>query len=129
MPTIKSNAEISERLLSIDWGQESARQRKADQEVPDVKGQDVQVRVDEVFSHINAYRAIVEAGVAQDGMLARSLIQQANAVFNDAFANLERQMGFRRVFVDSPVGNKSNITDITEWVINEVESLQSILEK
>jgi hypothetical protein len=94
MPVIKTDDKVSERLLSIDWGQPSARARAAEQPARDLKGKEVAVRIDEVFHHINAYRALIEAEVAGEGLLARSLISQANAIFNQAFVNLEKKHAF-----------------------------------
>lgn len=129
MPAIKTDKQVSERLLSIDWGQQTSdRQPTVAAPLPDLRGKSVSVRIDEVFSHINAYRALVEAGIAADGMLARSLVSQANAIFNQAFVNLESRLGFTRVFVDSPLAAENrNASDITELVIAEVVSLQNIL--
>ena len=80
MPAIKSDQQVSERLLSIDWGQAPSERRPAvAQPAVDLRGQSVCVRIDEVFQHINAYRALIESGIAADGMLARSLTSQANA--------------------------------------------------
>lgn len=134
MPGIKTDDKISERLLSIDWGQPSARQRalresNRNQPVRDLKGCEVSVRIDEVFHHINAYRALVEAEVQGEGLLARSLISQANAIFNEAFVNLEKRHGFSKVFVDGPVKNdRAGTEDITDLVIEEVLALQNILD-
>lgn len=132
MPGIKTDDKISDRLLSIDWGQPSARQRaaaaaRAAQAPRDLTGLNVSVKIDEVFQHINAYRALVDAEI-NDGLLARSLISQANAIFNEAFVNLERRHGFKKVYVDAPVGKDPNIEDITELVIEEVLALQNILD-
>ena len=126
MPVIKTDDKVSERLLSIDWGQPSARQRAAAQPARELKGLDVCVRIDEVFHHINAYRALIEAEVAGEGLLARSLISQANAIFNQAFVNLEKRHGFSKVFVDGPVAHRGE--DITELVIDEVLAMQNILD-
>ncbi|MCA8919829.1 MAG: hypothetical protein KDB68_11525 [Planctomycetes bacterium] len=131
MPGIKTNDKVSERLLSIDWGQPSARQRAAKDTAPvrNLKGLEVSVRIDEVFHHINAYRALVEAEVQGEGLLARSLISQANAIFNEAFVNLEKRFGFAKVYVDGPVaGNQRAGEDITDLVIEEVLALQNILD-
>ncbi|MCA8914069.1 MAG: hypothetical protein KDB90_01555 [Planctomycetes bacterium] len=131
MPTIKTDDKVSERLLSIDWGQPSARQRAAQQPAPgrELKGLEVSVRIDEVFHHINAYRALVEAEVAGEGLLARSLITQANAIFNQAFVNLEARYSFAKVYVDGPVAkDRRAAEDITDLVIAEVLALQNILE-
>ena len=103
MAVIKTDDKVSERLLSIDWGQPSARQRAIANAAPvrNLRGLEVCVRIDEVFQHINAYRALVEAEVAGEGLLARSLISQANAIFNEAFVNLEKRHGFSKVYVDA----------------------------
>ncbi len=131
MPAIKTENQISERLLSIDWGQQASDRQAAvapAQPVIELRGHTVCVRIDEVFQHINAYRALVEAGIAADGMLARSLVSQANAIFNQAFVNLESRHGFTKVFVDAPLTHDHpNAKDITELVIAEVTSLQNIL--
>lgn len=129
MPAIKTDTQVSERLLSIDWGQQSSdRQAAVAAPAPDLRGKAVSVRIDEVFQHINAYRALVEAGVAADGMLARSLTSQANAIFNQAFVNLESRLGFTKVYVDAPLAHgHKGASDITEIVIAEVISLQNIL--
>lgn len=129
MPGIKTDDKVSERLLSIDWGQPSARQKAVAQPARDLKGLEVSVRIDEVFQHINAYRALIEAEVAGEGLLARSLIAQANAIFNEAFVNLEKRHGFAKVYVDGPVASeKRRAEDITEIVIEEVLALQNILD-
>src|SRR5690606_11202894 len=127
MPGIKADDKVSDRLLSIDWGQPSARQRAAQQPAParDLKGLEVCVRIDEVFHHINAYRALVEAEVAGEGLLARSLISQANAIFNEAFVNLEKRFGFSKVYVDAPAASRKSSEDITDLVIEEVLALQN----
>ena len=134
MPGIKTDNKVSERLLSIDWGQPSARQRALKesgrlQPTRDLKGLEVCVRIDEVFHHINAYRALVDADVQGEGLLARSLISQANAIFNEAFVNLEKRYGFAKVFVDGPVKNeRAGAEDVTDLVIEEVLVLQNILD-
>ena len=131
MPGTKTDDKVSERLLSIDWGQPSARQRAAALPEParDLKGLEVSVRIDEVFHHINAYRALIEAEVSGEGLLARSLITQANAIFNQAFVNLEKRHGFAKVYVDGPVTkDRRNAEDVTELVIAEVLALQNILD-
>ncbi len=129
MPAIKTDNQVSERLLSIEWGQTASdRQPAVAAPAPDLRGKTVSVRIDEVFQHINAYRALVEAGVSADGMLARSLTSQANAIFNQAFVNLESRFGFTKVFVDAPLNHEHpNAADITSIVIAEVISLQNIL--
>jgi hypothetical protein len=130
MPGIKHDEKVSERLLSIDWGQPSARARKVAVAQPrDLKGREVSVRIDEVFHHINAYRALIEAEVQGEGLLARSLISQANAIFNQAFVNLEKRHGFSKVFVDGPVAQARHAAeDITDLVIEEVLAMQNILD-
>jgi hypothetical protein len=131
MPGIKTDDHVSERLLSIDWGKpDSNRQPEIPAQDPpprDLKGRCVCVRIDEVFHHISAYRALIDAEVEAEGLLARSLIAQANAVFNQAFVNLEKRHGFSKVFVDAPVGAR-NIDDITGLVIQEVHALQRMLD-
>jgi hypothetical protein len=129
MPVFKTDDKVSERLLSIDWGQPSARLRAAaNQPVRELKGLEVCVRIDEVFHHINAYRALIEAEVQGEGLLARSLISQANAIFNQAFVNLEKRHGFAKVYVDAPVASGRKTEDITDLVIEEVLALQNILD-
>lgn len=131
MPGIKTDDHVSERLLSIDWGKpESARHATLTtppQPPRDLVGRNVCVRIDEVFHHINAYRALINAGVAGEGLLGRSLISQANAIFNQAFVNLETRYRFAKVYVDAPVGAR-NTEDITGLVIEEVLALQNILD-
>ena len=132
MPAIKTDDKVSERLLSIDWGQPPSERRAAVsaplKPLPSLKGATVSVRVDEVFQHINAYRAMIEADVPRESMLARSLVAQANAVFNQAFVNLESRFAFARVFADAPLAPaRPGVADITDIVIDEVLSLQSIL--
>ncbi len=131
MPGIKTDDHVSERLLSIDWGKpDSARQTRTPAQprpARDLRGCNVCVQIDEVFHQINAYRALIDAEVAGEGLLARSLICQANAIFNQAFVNLERRHGFLKVFVDAPVGAR-NAEDITDLVIEEVLALQNILD-
>ncbi|MBX3473441.1 MAG: hypothetical protein KF754_03595 [Planctomycetes bacterium] len=128
MPAIKTDAQVSERLLSIDWGQQPSGRQAVAAPAPELRGKSVSVRIDEVFQNINAYRALVDAGIAADGMLARSLVSQANAIFNQAFVNLESRFGFTRVFVDAPLASEQRgAVDITELVIAEVVSLQNIL--
>ena len=130
MPVFKTDDKVSERLLSIDWGQPSARLRAAAnaQPIRELKGLEVSVRIDEVFHHINAYRALIEAEVQGEGLLARSLISQANAIFNQAFVNLEKRHGFAKVYVDAPVAGGHKTEDITDLVIEEVLALQNILD-
>lgn len=133
MPAVKTDDKVSERLLSIDWGQPPSERRAAvsapvKPALQLAKGATVSVRIDEVFQHINAYRAMIEADVPRESMLARSLVAQANAVFNQAFVNLESRYAFARVFVDSPLAHpRPGVSDITDIVIDEVLSLQNIL--
>jgi hypothetical protein len=132
MPAIKTDDKVSERLLSIDWGQPPSERRPAvsaaAKPAPQLKGATVSVRIDEVFHHINAYRAMLEADVPRESMLARSLIAQSNAVFNQAFVNLESRYEFSRVFADAPLAQpRPGVADITDLVIDEVMSLQTIL--
>lgn len=132
MPVIKTDDKISERLLSIDWGQQQSDRMPAPaaapQPVVELRNAAVTVRIDEVFHNINAYRAFMESGISRESMLAKSLISQANAIFNQAFVNLESRHGFARVYMDVPMERaKSGMTDITELAVEEVLSLQSIL--
>ncbi|HRJ78125.1 MAG: hypothetical protein HPKKFMNG_01828 [Planctomycetes bacterium] len=128
MPAIKSDAKQSERLLNIDWGQPpSGRQQPvAAAQAPARLSTQVRVRIDDVFAQINAYRAIVDSGINTESLLAQSLISQANAIFNQAFMNLQAIYGFESVFADTPVEH-ANIDDVTDLVIAEVLKLQSIL--
>ncbi|MDC1141588.1 hypothetical protein OAU50_00730 [Planctomycetota bacterium] len=133
MSGIKTDAQVSERLLAIDWGKPpSGRQNwiqpsERNAVVRDLKGKNVSVKIDEVFENINAYRALIEAEISQEGLLARSLISQANAIFNQAFVALEKAFGFAKVYVDAPAGEHLS-EDITELVIEEVIRLQNILD-
>ncbi|MBX3459409.1 MAG: hypothetical protein KF696_05475 [Planctomycetes bacterium] len=124
MPTIKTDNQVSERLLNIDWGKPDSGRLTPQR---DLRGATVAVRIDEVFHHINAYRALVESDAAPEGLLARSLIAQANAIFNQAFVNLEQRHGFAKVFVDPPTG-ATGLEDITDLVIAEVKTMQNILD-
>lgn len=132
MSGIKTDDHVSERLLSIDWGKPpSGRQNwiqpsERKPVIRDLKGKNVSVKIDEVFENINAYRALIEAEISQEGLLARSLISQANAIFNQAFVTLEKAHGFAKVYVDVPVGEHLS-EDITDIVIDEVIRLQNIL--
>ncbi|KAA0209639.1 hypothetical protein EDM80_14430 [bacterium] len=128
MPAIKSDAKQSERLLNIDWGQpQSGRQQPvAAAQAPAKLSAQVRVRIDDVFAQINAYRAIVDSGINTESLLAQSLISQANAIFNQAFMNLQAIHGFETVYADTPVEH-ANIDDVTDLVIAEVLKLQSIL--
>jgi hypothetical protein len=133
MSGIKTDDHVSERLLSIDWGKPpSGRQNwvkpsERNAVVRDLKGKNVSVKIDEVFENINAYRALIEAEISQEGLLARSLISQANAIFNQAFVGLEKAHGFVKVYVDVPAGDHLS-EDITDLVIEEVIRLQNILD-
>lgn len=126
MPSIKTDDKVSERLLSIDWGKPDSERMPAAVPERDLKGATVSVRIDEVFHHINAYRALIESDATGEGLLARSLISQANAIFNQAFVNLEKRHAFAKVYVDAPVGAR-NAEDITDLVIAEVLAMQNIL--
>lgn len=124
MHGIKTDDHVSERLLTIDWGKpDSERLPAAPQR--DLAGCTVSVRIDEVFHHINAYRAMIESG-STEGLLARSLISQANAIFNQAFLNLEQRHRFLKVYVDAPCSQRHE--DVTDLVIEEVRALQNILD-
>ena len=87
------------------------------------------VRMDEVFGHITAFRAIVDNEIPESSLLGRSLRAQSNAIFNQAFFNLQARLGFDEVYVDTPgnVIEKDNVEDITEIVVHEVLRLQRIL--
>jgi hypothetical protein len=124
MPGIKTDDHISERLLTIDWGKPDSERRQAAPQ-PDLAGRNVSVRIDEVFQSINAYRALID--VAESSLLTRSLISQANAIFNQAFINLEQRHHFAKVYVDPPLGNHDSV-DITDFVVDEVRALQNILD-
>jgi hypothetical protein len=124
MHGIKTDDHVSERLLSIDWGKpDSERNPAAPQR--ELAGCTVSVRIDEVFHSINAYRAMLEHG-SSEGLLARSLIAQANAIFNQAFLNLEQRHRFHKFYVGAPV--RSRYEDVTDLVIEEVRALQNILD-
>lgn len=124
MHGIKTDDHVSERLLTIDWGKpDSERKPAAPQR--ELAGSTVSVRIDEVFHNINAYRAMLDSG-SSEGLLARSLIAQANAIFNQAFLNLEQRHRFMKVYVNAPVG--SRYEDVTDLVIEEVRALQNILD-
>lgn len=130
MAAIKTEGHTSERLLSIDWGKPpSGRQTVIPEAPPFVPtSAKVRVRIDEVFAHINAYRALVDTGISHDGLLASSLIGQANALFNQAFLNLKTRYGLETVFVDPPLSaQEDSIEDVTELVVHEVLRLQNIL--
>jgi len=131
MPAVKTDDKVSDRLLSIDWGQQPSERRaqSSARPAPALKGASVCVRIDEVFAHINAYRALIDAAVPRESMLARSLVAQANAIFNQAFVNLESRHGFARVFATGPLAApREGCTDITDLVIDEVLSMQNILD-
>ena len=129
MSAIKTDTHASERLLTIDWGQPpSGRQNPiADAKAPAKLTAQVRVRIDDVFTHINAYRAIVDSGINNESLLANSLISQANAIFNQAFLNLQAIYGFETVFADAPIEHANSSDDITDLVIAEVLKLQSIV--
>lgn len=127
MSAVKSENAVSERLLNIDWGKPDSTRQAAVAPQRDLRGKNVCCRIDEVFQHINAYRAIIDAGITSESLLAKSLISQANAIFNEAFVNLERRHAFARVFVDAPLGNRNGAEDITDLVVQEVAALQNIL--
>ncbi len=129
MPATKTERQISERLLNINWGQPpSARQEAvADAPMRAPITTDVRVRLDEVFQHINAYRALVDSGASVDGMLARSLVNQANALFNQAVLNLQTRFNVETVYVDGPLNEADQaLDDITGWLIREVQTLQQV---
>ena len=87
------------------------------------------VKIDEVFSHITAFRAIVDNGIPETSLLGRSLRAQANAIFNQAFFNLQARLGFAEIYIDTPgnVERQGKLDDITEVVVHEVLRLQRIL--
>lgn len=121
MPPVKTDKQASERLLNIDWGQApSGRQEPAKLTA------NVRVRIDDVFAHINAYRAIVDSGLNSESLLAQSLISQANAIFNQAFLNLQSLHGIEAVYADAPV-HHAHMDDATDLVIAEVVKLQNII--
>ena len=89
--------------------------------------QAVTVRIDEVFAEIRPYRALVDGQVAGASMLGRSLLAQANAIFNTAFLNLQAEFGFTQIFCDTPGAPASaEMDDVTEWAIAEVRRLQRL---
>lgn len=121
MSPVKTDQQVSERLLNIDWGKpQSGRQE------PVKLSANVRVRIDDVFAHINAYRAIVDSGLNSESLLAQSLISQANAIFNQAFLNLQSQYGIEAVYADAPV-HHAEMDDATDLVIAEVIKLQNII--
>ena len=87
------------------------------------------VRIDEIFAHITAYRAIVDNAIVANSLLAQTLRAQANAIFNTAFANLQARYGYASIFVDAPVRNADarKLDDITEIAVHEVLKLQGLL--
>ena len=123
MSAIKSDQQQSERLLNIDWGQAPSNRQPAARQPAQVS-----VRVDDVFAKINAYRAIVDGGINSESLLAQSLISQANAIFNQAFLNLQAIYGFDTVFADGPINHSADIEDVTDLVIAEVQKLQTIIQ-
>jgi hypothetical protein len=121
MSTVKTDKQVSERLLNIDWGQAPSGRQE-----PAKLSAQVRVRIDDVFAHINAYRAIVDSGLNSESLLAQSLISQANAIFNQAFLNLQAIHGFEAVYADAPVEH-AHMDDATDLVIAEVLKLQNII--
>ena len=87
------------------------------------------VQIDEVFQHITAFRALIDNEIPESSMLGRSLRAQANAVFNQAFFNLQARYGFAEVYIDAPGDDVEidNQLDITNVVTHEVLRLQRIL--
>jgi len=87
----------------------------------------VSVRIDEVFAEIRPYRALIDGQVKGGSMLGRSLLAQANAIFNTAFLNLQVEFGFTQVLCDAPLAAPSpDHDDITDWAIAEVKRLQRL---
>ena len=101
-----------------------------DDEGTDAVAPQVSVRVDEIFQHITAFRALVDNGIPEESLLGRSLRAQTNAVFNQAFFNLQARYGFAEAFVDAPLGEVNDgkpTMDITDVAISEVLRLQRII--
>lgn len=87
----------------------------------------VTVRIDEVFAEIRPYRALVDGQISSASMLGRSLLAQANAIFNTAFLNLQSEFGFTQIFCDAPGAAPSpEMDDVTEWAIAEARRLQRL---
>lgn len=129
MSAIKTDQQVSDRLLQIDWGQPPSGRHDSIAAAPPRAPitTDVRVRLDEVFQHINAYRALVDSNAATDGLLARSLINQANAIFNQAVLNLQTRFNVETVYVDGPLNEADQtLDDITDWLIHEVQVLQNV---
>lgn len=129
MAATKTDRQVSERLLNIDWGQPPSGRLDPVSPAPARAPitTDVRVRLDEVFQHINAYRALVDANASANGMLARSLVNQANAIFNQAVLNLQTRFGIETVYLDGPLNPADPaLDDITAWLVREVQTLQSL---
>jgi hypothetical protein len=88
----------------------------------------VSVRIDEVFHQIRAYRAVVENNISENSLLGRSLMAQANAVFNTAFLNLQARFGFIDIYADIPgCDPRPELDDATPFAIGEVLRLQGLI--
>ncbi|MCC6575460.1 MAG: hypothetical protein IT462_16910 [Planctomycetes bacterium] len=130
MPATKTERQVSERLLTIDWGQPPSGRHDAIAGAPARAPitTDVRVRLDEVFQHINAYRALVDSAAPVDGLLARSLVNQANAIFNQGVLNLQKRFNIETVYVDGPLNEADqSLDDITAWLVHEVQALQNVV--
>lgn len=91
----------------------------------------VTLRIDEVFASIAPYRALTENSIDERSLLGRSLLAQANAIFNTAFLNLQQRIGFVDVYAASPFGDDDDDSaprwDVTSAAVNEVLRLQRLI--
>lgn len=88
----------------------------------------VSVRIDEVFQQIRAYRAVIDNRISENSLLGRSLLAQANAVFNTAFLNLQARFGFIDIYADAPgAARRADMDDATAYAVEEVLRLQGLL--
>ncbi|MCA8940289.1 MAG: hypothetical protein KDB07_10790 [Planctomycetes bacterium] len=118
---VLDESEDAEPSLVADRNTESAKAK-----LPNLDGAPARVQIDQVFRYIAPYAAVIDNKISETSLLGRSLLAQANAVFNTAFLNLQAKLGYSDIYADT-VSNDNSYFDITEFAIEEVMRLQRLV--
>lgn len=85
----------------------------------------VTVQADIVFGAIDAYRELADTNADEGTPRYDALVREANDVFRFAFECLRLRLGFRAIYVATPLDPRDpSVPDITDLVVDEIHRLQ-----